>query len=47
MPGKLQQQALGEEAEANMMNQVLIWIGFDVAANRQALRSESGDQRYD
>jgi hypothetical protein len=35
-----QQQALGEEANVNMINQVLIWIGFDVAANRQALCSE-------
>jgi len=33
-----QQQALGEEAKVDMMNQVLIWIGFDAAANnRQAL----------
>ena len=36
----LQQQALGEEAKANMMNQVLGWIGFNVVANRQALCSE-------
>ena len=35
-----QQQALGEEANVNMMNQVLIWIGFNVAANPQALCSE-------
>jgi hypothetical protein len=35
-----QQQALGEEANVNMMNQVLIWIGFDVAAYPQALCSE-------
>ena len=34
-----QQQAQGEVA-VNIMNQVLIWIGFDVVANRQALRSE-------
>ena len=34
-----QQQAQGEIA-VNIMNQVLIWIGFDVVANRQALRSE-------
>ena len=26
-----------EEAEVDMLNQVLIWIGFDVVANRQAL----------
>ena len=32
-----QQQAQGEVA-VNIMNQVLIWIGFDVVANRQALR---------
>ena len=32
-----QQQAQGEGA-VNIMNQVLIWIGFDVVANRQALR---------
>jgi len=36
----LQQQALGEEAKANMMNQVQGWIGFNVVANRQALCSE-------
>jgi hypothetical protein len=36
-----QQQALGEEAKVDMMNQVLIWIGFDAAANNhQALHSE-------
>jgi hypothetical protein len=34
-----QQQAQGEVV-VNIMNQVLIWIGFDVVANRQALRSE-------
>jgi len=35
-----QQQAQGEVV-VNMMNQVLIWIGFDdVVANRQALCSE-------
>ena len=34
-----QQQAQGEVV-ANIMNQVLIWIGFDVVANRQAFRSE-------
>ena len=34
-----QQQAQGEVA-VNILNQVLIWIGFDVVANRQALRSE-------
>jgi hypothetical protein len=31
-----QQQAQGEVA-VDMVNQVLIWIGFDVVANRQAL----------
>ena len=35
----LAQQAQGEVA-VNIMNQVLIWIGFDVVANRHALRSE-------
>jgi len=34
-----QQQAQGEVV-VNIMNQVLIWIGFDVVANRQAFRSE-------
>jgi len=34
-----QQQAQGEVV-VNIMNQVLIWIGFDVVANRQALCSE-------
>jgi len=34
-----QQQAQGEVV-VEIMNQVLIWIGFDVVANRQALRSE-------
>jgi len=36
----LKQQALGEEAKANKMNQVLGRIGFDVFANRQARCSE-------
>ena len=36
----LQQQAQEETIVDNIMNQVLIWIGFDVVANRQALRSE-------
>jgi len=34
-----QQQAQGEVV-VNIMNQALIWIGFDIVANRQALRSE-------
>ena len=34
-----QEQAQGEVV-VNIMNQVLIWIGFDVVANRQALCSE-------
>ena len=34
-----QQQAQGEVV-VNIMNRVLIWIGFDVVANRQALCSE-------
>ena len=34
-----QKQAQGEVV-VNIMNQVLIWIGFDVVANRQALCSE-------
>jgi len=34
-----QQQAQGEVV-VNMINHVLIWIGFDVVANRQALCSE-------
>jgi len=34
-----QQQAQGEVV-VNIMNQVLIWIGFNVVANRQALCSE-------
>ena len=34
-----QQQAQGQ-GTVNIMNQVLIWIGFDFVANRQALCSE-------
>jgi len=37
-----QQQAQGEVV-ANLINQVLIWIRFDVVANRQALRSERAE----
>ena len=36
----LQQQAQEETIVDNIMNQLLIWIAFDVVANRQALRSE-------
>jgi len=40
-----QQQAQGEVV-VNIMNQVLIWIGFDVVANRSALRSEIAEKRH-
>ena len=40
----LQLQAQGEVV-VNIMNLVLIWIGFDVVANRQALRSEIAEIR--
>ena len=39
-----QQQAQGEVV-INIMNQVLIWTGFDVVANRQALCSEIAEMK--
>ena len=37
---EIPQQPAQGEVVVNIMNQVLIWIGFNVVANRQALRSE-------